>query len=191
MSAPDLRLQGLLRYGGEIVSEGAAGFSIRRQSTGEVIQKIHSSIVSGFLLAGYISEADPGVYRLTPEGIEYLRAAGVEPRPTRPRIVCLCGSTRFYEHFQAANFAETMAGRIVLSVGFFAHRPEAMPIHGETVGITPEQKIELDALHFRKIELADEILVLNVGGYIGESTRREIEHATELKKPVRYLEAIS
>ena len=104
-----------------------------------------------------------------------------------PKIVCLCGSTRFYEAFMRANYEETMAGNIVLSVGFFMHRPDAT--HGEAFGCTPEQKIKLDELHKQKIELADEVLVLNVGGYIGESTRSEIEHAERIGKPVRYLEA--
>ena len=105
-----------------------------------------------------------------------------------PKIVCLCGSTRFYEQFQRANYDETMAGRIVLSVGFFMHRPDSA--HGETLGCTPEQKRALDELHKRKIDLADEVLVLNVGGYIGESTRSEIEYAERLKMPIRYLEPI-
>lgn len=113
----------------------------------------------------------------------------------RPTIVCLCGSTRFYSAFQEANYRETMAGKIVLSVGFYrpwVHRKEEEErhegTHGETWGCTPEQKIALDALHFRKIELADEVLILNVGGYVGESTRNELRHALSLGKPVRYLE---
>jgi hypothetical protein len=101
-------------------------------------------------------------------------------------IVCLCGSTRFYEAFQDANYRETMAGRIVLSVGFVGHR--AGEIHGEGVGCTPEQKVALDELHKRKIDLADEILVLNVGGYVGESTASEIAYARLLGKLVRWLE---
>ena len=105
----------------------------------------------------------------------------------RPTVVCLCGSTRFYREFQEANYNETMAGRIVLSVGFFAH--SAAEAHGETVGITPEDKLALDELHKRKIDLADEVLILNVGGYIGESTRSEIEYANQRGKLVRYLEA--
>lgn len=104
-----------------------------------------------------------------------------------PKIVCLCGSTRFYEYFQRANYEETMAGRIVLSVGFYPHAQQQA--HGEHLGCTPEQKIGLDALHFRKIELADEILVLNVGGYVGESTRNEINYARALGKPIRWLES--
>lgn len=106
-----------------------------------------------------------------------------------PITVCLCGSTRFYDAFQRANYEETMAGKVVLSVGFYAGSPgEMVKQHGEGVGITPEQKIELDWLHKYKIWLADEVLVLNVGGYIGESTRSEIEFASAIGKPVRYLE---
>lgn len=103
-----------------------------------------------------------------------------------PKVVCLCGSTRFFKEFQQANYRETMQGNIVLSVGFYAHTSEQA--HGENVGCEPSQKIRLDVLHLRKIDLADEILVLNVGGYIGESTKREIEYALSTGKPIRYLE---
>lgn len=108
--------------------------------------------------------------------------------PTFPRIVCLCGSTRFKDAFEEANYLETMAGRIVLSVGFYMHASGNR--HGENIGATPEQKIALDLLHRRKIDLADEVLVLNVGGYVGESTRGEIEYAEAAGKPVRYLEPL-
>lgn len=83
--------------------------------------------------------------------------------------------TEFYD----ANMRETLAGRIVLSVG--------MSSHGDCKP-TEEQKKMLDELHLRKIDLADEVLVINVGGYIGESTGREIAHATACGKPIRYLE---
>ncbi len=102
----------------------------------------------------------------------------------RPTIVCLCGSTRFYQQFQEANYRETMAGKIVLSVGFMPDSAE----HGEHIGITPEQKEALDQLHLRKIDLADEVLILNVGGYIGQSTARELAYALELGRNVRFLE---
>ena len=105
---------------------------------------------------------------------------------TRPTIVCLCGSTRFYREFRRANYEETMAGKIVLSVGFFIHSPEES--HGEARGCTPEQKIALDELHKRKIDLADEVLILNVGGYIGESTGSELDYARERDKVIRFLE---
>lgn len=106
-----------------------------------------------------------------------------------PKIVVLCGSTRFYDYFQRANYLETMAGNIVLSVGFYAHSAAVM--HNEQTGCTIEQKIALDELHKRKIDLADEVLVLNVGGYIGDSTRSEIEYAQSLRMPIRYLEALT
>ena len=106
-----------------------------------------------------------------------------------PRIVCLCGSTRFKDAFDEANYQETMAGRIVLSVGFFMHASGNK--HGEEIGCTPEQKAALDNLHKRKVELADDVLILNVGGYIGESTRGELNHAIALGKAVRYLEPLA
>lgn len=104
---------------------------------------------------------------------------------TRPKIVCLCGSTRFANEFMKAQFDETVAGNIVLTVGCFPRKPDGS---WDRMVITDEQKIALDALHFRKIELADEILVINVGSYVGESTRNEIKHAKSLNKPIRWLE---
>jgi hypothetical protein len=107
----------------------------------------------------------------------------------RPRIVVLCGSTRFFDAFQRANYELTMQGHIVLSVGFYPHAT-AEHGHGEGVGHDSEQKVALDELHKRKIDLADEVLVLNVGGYIGDSTRSEIHYAEKLGRPIRYLEPI-
>ena len=122
-----------------------------------------------------------------PHQLENAALAETPAAPIRPKIVCLCGSTRFYEHFQSANYEQTMAGNIVLSVGFYPHAQKEIH-HSEDVGCTAEQKIALDALHKRKIDLADEVFVLNVGGYIGSSTRSEIDYAIEHGKPVRYLE---
>jgi hypothetical protein len=104
-----------------------------------------------------------------------------EPAIARPKIICLCGSGRFREAFEQAEYGETLAGRIVLTIGCNAHdvaRSEELAHH----------KPMLDELHLRKIDLADEVLVLNVGGYVGQSTRREIEYATARGKPLRYLE---
>jgi hypothetical protein len=103
-----------------------------------------------------------------------------------PPLVCLCGSTRFYDEFQQANYDLTMRGEVVLSVGFYPHA-KAQPGHGEGVGHDSADKVRLDELHKRKIDLADYVLVLNVGGYIGESTRSEIAYARAHGKPVRYL----
>lgn len=100
----------------------------------------------------------------------------------RPTIVCLCGSTRFKQQFIDANFRETMTGKIVLSVGWFSHAD------AEVYAPTEKEKAALDELHMRKIDLADEVLILNVGGYMGESTRRELAYAESLGKPVRWWE---
>lgn len=104
----------------------------------------------------------------------------------RPEIVVLCGSTRFYDEFQQANYDLTMQGKIVLSVGFYPHA-KAQHGHGEGVGHDSAEKVALDELHKRKIDLADRVLVLNVGGYVGESTRSEIEYAERIGRPVDYL----
>lgn len=101
-----------------------------------------------------------------------------------PRIVCLCGSTRFPEAWIKAHREESLAGRIVLSVGVMIHAGDT-PIREDG----PEKRL-LDELHLRKIDLADEVFVLNVGGYIGESTAREIKYAEDHGKRIRYLEEI-
>jgi hypothetical protein len=105
----------------------------------------------------------------------------------RPRIVCLCGSTRFYDQFQQANYDRTMKGEIVLSVGFYPHA-KAEHGHGEGVGHDSAEKVALDELHKRKIDLADYVLVVSdESGYFGESTRSEIEYALRSRKcPVQF-----
>ncbi len=100
---------------------------------------------------------------------------------THPRshIVCLCGSTRFKDDFIRLNFELTMAGFIVLTVGFFGHSDA-------TYEPTRIQKIALDRLHKEKIDLADYVLVVDKDDYIGDSTGSEIEYAMETAKPVLY-----
>lgn len=137
-----------------------------------------------------------------------------------PKVVCLCGSTRFKDAFIEASRTETLAGNIVLSVGMFGHSDPALmkdvpcpECNGSHVCVGSERgdcyfpcshcnctgkvkvfdqdsptKLMLDELHRRKIDLADEVLVLNVGGYIGESTLSEIRHARTRGTPIRYLE---
>ncbi|USX56126.1 hypothetical protein [Lentzea sp. HUAS12] len=94
--------------------------------------------------------------------------------PDRPEIVCLCGSTRFAEEMRAVNRDLTFAGVIVVAPG------EADEV------ITGEQKAALDSLHLHKIDLADRVLVVNPGGYVGESTGREIAYARATGKPVSF-----
>lgn len=106
----------------------------------------------------------------------------------RPTVVCLCGSTRFWRQFQRSSLEETMAGRIVLSIG------AATGTDDEHFGNLPPEEYDrvkgmLDELHLRKIDLADEVLILNVGDYVGESTRRELFYARTNGKRVRWLVA--
>ena len=99
----------------------------------------------------------------------------------RYRVVTLCGSTRFKDAFLEAQKRLTLAGNIVISVGLFGHA-------GDEEVWNKGVKEMLDDMHKRKIDMADEIFVVNVGGYIGESTRSEIEYAAATGKSVRYLE---
>ncbi len=103
--------------------------------------------------------------------------------PEKPKIVCLCGSTRFMDTFFEAGWLETLKGHIVLSVGVVTTSADHA---GEALGAEVVEM--LDELHWRKIDLADEVLVLNVGGYVGFSTQREIDYAESQGKPIRYWE---
>ncbi|GHO88044.1 hypothetical protein [Dictyobacter formicarum] len=107
----------------------------------------------------------------------YLLAVGED----FPTIVCLCGSTRFSEAFHQANLNETLKGKIVLSIGCDFKSDEAL-------GLSDTDKQRLDVLHLRKIDIADEILVLNVNDYIGPSTANEIRYAHARGIPIRWLE---
>ena len=100
-----------------------------------------------------------------------------------PEIVCLCGSTRFMDAFFKAGWQLTLEGKIVLSVGVCKHAEH----HGaEALGQDVVDR--LDELHLRKIDLADSVMILNVGGYIGTSTRRELEYAQREGKRIAFLE---
>jgi hypothetical protein len=108
----------------------------------------------------------------------------------RPRIVCLCGSTRFYAQFQEANYRLTMQGEIVLSVGFYPHAA-AEHGHGEGVGHDSAEKVSLDELHKRKVDLADYVYVVSEGGYFGDSTAGEIVYAVRNRKQVLFAEEVA
>lgn len=114
---------------------------------------------------------------LTPEQA----LADAKKRLDLPRIVVICGSTRFMAEMAEADLRETAAGRIVVKPGCDMKSPHVLwsdPAGAEAL------KARLDELHRAKIRLADEVLV--VGGYIGDSTRAEIAYARELGKPVRF-----
>jgi hypothetical protein len=106
---------------------------------------------------------------------------------TKPTIVCLCGSTRFGNEFEEANFRETLDGHIILTIG--GNRKSETELFSDlSEAELTKIKKNLDALHRQKIDLADEVLIINVGGYIGESTRSEIEYARARGKRIRFLE---
>ena len=109
------------------------------------------------------------------ENIKYISMVG------KYKVITLCGSTKFKEQYLEAQKRLTLEGNIVISVGLFGHS-------GDDEVWTEGTKAMLDDMHKRKIDMADEIFVINVGGYIGESTRSEIAYAKSQGIAVRYLE---
>jgi hypothetical protein len=99
-------------------------------------------------------------------------------RPRPAGLVTICGSSRFRGEIARVNRDLTLAGYVVLAPGVFVHDGDE---------VTDQDKARLDRLHLTKIDLAAWIYVVNPGGYVGESTRREIEYATQSGKPVWYL----
>jgi len=95
------------------------------------------------------------------------------------KIITLCGSTKFKEQFLIEQKRLTLEGNIVISVGLFGHS-------GDDEVFSDNVKEMLDDMHKSKIDLADEIFVINVNGYIGTSTKSEIEYAQKTNKPVKY-----
>ena len=105
------------------------------------------------------------------------------------KVITLCGSTRFKDAFIEAQKQLTLKGNIVISVGLFDHSGDNEVWEGMSEDTLTKTKEMLDDMHKRKIDMADEIFVINVGGYIGSSTRSEIEYAMATGKAVRYLES--
>lgn len=101
----------------------------------------------------------------------------------QPKKICYCGSLRFLEVFKEMEYQSVLHGNIALL-------PCCMFVDIEReYGLTSDYKRKADELHKRKIDIADEVFVLNVEGYIGESTREEIEYAKSLGKQITYLES--
>ena len=104
------------------------------------------------------------------------------------KVITLCGSTRFKNQFMEVQKQLTLEGNIVISVGLFGHSGDNEVWENMDEGTLTATKAMLDDMHKAKIDMADEIFVINVGGYIGDSTRSEIEYAQAHGKVVRYLE---
>ncbi len=150
---------------------------------------VHNSLAEAILNAGYnpfkmtfedlteeeTKEKDELLSKCT-----WTPEAGIQiARTTKPKVITLCGSTKFKTEFEQANKRLTLAGNIVISVGLFGH-------YGDV--ITAYQKLMLDDLHKRKIDMADAIYVINKDGYIGSSTASEIRYAKTAGKEVIYME---
>ena len=104
------------------------------------------------------------------------------------KVVTLCGSTKFKDQFMKAQKDLTLKGYIVISVGLFGHSGDQEVWENMDEGTLTKTKEMLDDMHKRKIDMADEIFVINVNGYIGDSTKLEIKYAKEHGKVVNYLE---
>ena len=104
------------------------------------------------------------------------------------KVITLCGSTRFKNEFMEAQKRLTLQGNIVISVGLFGHSGDQEVWENMDEGTLTKTKEMLDDMHKRKIDMADGIYVINVGGYIGDSTKSEIEYAKAHGKTIQYLE---
>ncbi len=126
--------------------------------------------------------SDKELTRMAKQTEHALKLSKTLGRANYPEVICLVGSTKFKDAYRAMEKEFALQGKVVLSVGCFGHQDSDVRIQ--------EKKIMLDNLHLRKIELADRVYVINVDGYIGDSTRSEIGYAKEIGKPVSYLEEI-
>ena len=106
------------------------------------------------------------------------------------KVITLCGSTRFKEDFMREQKRLTLEGNIVISVGLFGHSGDSEVWENMDDGTLTKTKEMLDDMHKRKIDMADEIFVINKDGYIGSSTRSEIEYAIKTNKKVNYMEPL-
>jgi hypothetical protein len=100
------------------------------------------------------------------------------------KIITLCGSTRFRNEFINEQKRLTLGGHIVISVALSGDQ-------GDIEVLSDETRMMLDDMHKRKIDLADEIFVINPGGYIGSSTKSEIDYALQTGKGVKYMEPVN
>ena len=105
-------------------------------------------------------------------------------------VITLCGSTKFKDEYMRVQKELTLKGYIVLTVGLFGHSGDSEVWENMDEGTLTKTKEMLDDMYKRKIDMSDEIFVINVGGYIGQSTKSEIEYAISNNKKVSYLEDI-
>ena len=149
--------------------------AVMTQENSADVKAVHQMCrLKGIILIEYISNDYLDVLKLVPT---YLITKNM--LPVVPPVICLCGSTRFKKAFQEWNARLTLNGNVVYSVAMWNHSKRVEP--------SPSEKITLDKVHKLKIYLSDSIFVLDVDGYIGESTKSEIEYDKSLGKNVTYL----
>jgi hypothetical protein len=165
----------LKEFQSHLLSQPPAGM---RSMTGDEIKKW---VWNGIPLPDSLDE----VCVLLKEFQSHLLSRVEDKKGDRPKVICLCGSTKFKDAFIKSNFEFTMQGYIVLSVGWFSHSD------GSIYTPTQKEKIELDELHKRKIDLADEVFIINKDGYIGESTNSELHYAMKKGKKITFMETVS
>lgn len=151
------------------------------------MKKIFREIAEHAIMSYQIFESESNISEELAQqrAIEYI--VSDDYRAGFPIVVCLCGSTRFSDAFREANLNETLAGRIVLTIGCDMKNDAELFANLPATDLA-RMKAALDALHMHKVEMADEVLILNVDGYVGESTRRELDYARALGKVIRWLE---
>lgn len=103
------------------------------------------------------------------------------------KVITLCGSTRFKDAFIREQKRLTLEGNIVISVGLFSHSGDEEVWKNMGEDSIAKTKMMLDDMHKRKIDMADEIFVINENGYIGDSTKSEIAYARETGKTIMYM----
>lgn len=126
----------------------------------------------------------------TKENIEKYRLRDKEYNENKYKVITLCGSTKFKDEFIKVQRELTLQGNIVISLSLFEHSGDSEVWENMDEGTSTKTKKMLDEMHRRKIDMSDEIFVINVGGYIGDSTKNEIEYAKRKGKIVKYLEEI-
>lgn len=147
---------------------------------------------------GIVENDDPELFKLMKERHEFtnkdlndliklFEGREMEMKEKIPKVICLCGSTRFTKQMLIKQWELTKQGNIVLS---WCALPESYFKTEDKFHIGDQENVKeiVDEVHKRKIDISDEVLVLNINGYIGDSTRSEIEYAQSVSKPVKYLE---
>jgi len=135
-------------------------------------------------------EEDTWEFQLLMRAADRLRKVGGEGVSTKPRpqIITLCGSSRFTAEMAVIAWGLEKEGNIVFGLHLLPAPYSQQPDHqAEFEGVAAQ----MNELHRRKIDMSDRILVVNIGGYIGEDTRREIEYTRGLGKPVVFLEKVA